>query len=111
MAVILTISIKYGRMRMQWYLNLKSCKLQSKKETLNKYDLSSSLELGKFLPQQYNIHIPMYVGYSETFITPQYNPLDPDILLAPTLKDGSLPKNVRDSIKHVTEDYTKRRSI
>ncbi|MGZ6532276.1 MAG: T9SS outer membrane translocon Sov/SprA, partial [Bacteroidia bacterium] len=82
-----------------------------KKETLKQYDLSSSFELGKFLPQQYNIHIPMYIGYSETFITPEYNPLDPDILLAPTLKDGSIPKNIRDSIKHVTEDYTKRRSI
>ena len=82
-----------------------------KKETLKQYDVSSTLELGKFLPQQSNIHIPMYVGYSEIFITPQYNPLDPDILLAPTLKDGSIPKNIRDSIKHVTEDYTKRRSI
>ena len=82
-----------------------------KKATLKQYDLSSSLELGKFLPEEYNIHIPMYVGYSETFLTPQYNPLDPDILLAPALKDGTVPKSVRDSIKHVTQDYTKRRSI
>ncbi len=84
---------------------------ERKKETLKQYDLSSSLELGKFIPQEYNVHIPMYVGYSETFITPQYNPLDPDILLAPTLKDPSIPKAQRDSIKRVTEDYTKRKSI
>jgi cell surface protein SprA len=84
---------------------------ERKRETLKQYDFSSSLELGKFIPEDYNVHIPMYVGYSETFITPQYNPLDPDILLAPTLKDASIPKAVRDSIKHVTQDYTKRRGI
>lgn len=84
---------------------------ERRKETMKQYDISSSLELGKFLPQEYNIHIPMYVGFSETFITPQYNPLDPDILLSPTLKDASIPKDDRDSIKHVTQDYTKRRSI
>lgn len=82
-----------------------------KKETLKQYDFSSSLELGKFIPQEYNVHIPMYVGYSEAFITPQYNPLDPDILLAPTLKDPSIPKEQRDSIRRVTQDYTKRKSI
>lgn len=84
---------------------------ERKKETLKQYDISSSFELGKFLPEQYNIHIPMYVGYSETFITPQFNPLDPDILLAPVLKDGSIDKAERDIIKHETQDYTKRRSI
>jgi cell surface protein SprA len=84
---------------------------ERKKETLKQYDVSSSLELGKFLPEEYNIHVPMYVGYSESFVTPQYNPLDPDILLAPALRDETVPKNVRDSLKHVTQDYTKRRSI
>ena len=33
------------------------------------------------------------------------------LLLAPALKDETIPKNVRDSLKHVTQDYTKRRSI
>jgi cell surface protein SprA len=84
---------------------------ERKREELKQYDVSSSLELGKFIPEDYNVHIPMYVGYSETFITPQYNPLDPDILLKPVLKDASIPKAQRDSIKHITQDYTKRRSL
>ncbi len=84
---------------------------ERKRATLKQYDASSSLELGKFLPEEYNIRIPMYVGYSESFLTPQYNPLDPDILLAPALRDETVPKSVRDSLKHVTQDYTKRRSI
>lgn len=84
---------------------------ERKKETLKQYDFSSSLELGKFVPEKYNVHVPMYVGYAETFVTPQYNPLDPDILLAPTLSDASIPQHDRDSIKHVTQDYTRRKGI
>lgn len=84
---------------------------ERKRETLKQYDFSSSLELGKFIPEKFNVHVPMYVGYSEAFITPQYNPLDPDILLAPALKDASIPKDARDSLRHVTQDYTRRKGI
>lgn len=84
---------------------------ERKRATLKQYDITSNFELGKFLPEAYKIHVPMYVGYSETYITPQYNPLDPDILLAPVLKDPTIPFAVRDSLKRATQDYTKRRSI
>lgn len=84
---------------------------QRKRETLKQYDIASNVELGKFLPKDANIQIPMFLGYSETFITPQFNPLDPDILLAPLLKDPSLSKGQRDSLRAQTQDYTKRRSV
>lgn len=84
---------------------------ERKRATLKQYDITSSFELGKFLPDDYKIHVPMYVGYSETYITPQYNPLDPDILLAPVLKDPTIAPAVRDSLKRATQDYTQRRSI
>jgi uncharacterized Fe-S cluster-containing MiaB family protein len=32
-------------------------------------------------------------------------------LLAPALKDESIPRDARDSIKYVTQDYTRRKSI
>lgn len=38
------------------------------------YDISSNLELGKFLPDALNFRIPMYIGFSEGIINPQYNP-------------------------------------
>ncbi len=84
---------------------------QRKRETLKQYDFTSSFELGKFLPEAANIHIPMFLGQSETFITPQYNPLDPDILLAQELTNPSLSKAYRDSLKQETVDYTRLRSI
>ena len=82
-----------------------------KRETLLQYDFTSSFELGKFLPQNAKIHIPMFIGYSETFITPQYDPLNPDLLLAQELKDPILSKAYKDSLKNETVDYTQRKSI
>ena len=84
---------------------------ERKKETLKQYDLSSTLELGKFVPQDYNVHIPMYVGYSEIFITPQFNPLDADLPLAEQLKNPEMTAKVRDSLRFITQDYTRRKSI
>ena len=53
---------------------------RSKEQIIN-YDLSSSLELGKFFPEKIGMRLPVYVGYSEIRIKPQYNPLDPDVPL------------------------------
>ncbi|MCW3104877.1 MAG: cell surface protein SprA [Bacteroidetes bacterium] len=105
-----TVSVS-GSMYTPGFGSIENKVSERKRETLKQYDVSSSLELGKFIPEDYNVHIPMYVGYSETFITPQYNPLDPDILLAPTLKDPTIPQDQRDSIRRVTQDYTKRKGI
>jgi cell surface protein SprA len=84
---------------------------ERKKETLKQYDISSTLELGKFIPQDFNVHIPMYVGYSEIYVTPQFNPLDPDLPLAPMLKDPEIDKRIRDSLRFITQDYTRRKSL
>jgi len=80
------------------------------KEEIMKYDISSSLELGKFFPEKIGVRLPVYVGYSETRIRPQYNPLDPDILLNDAL-NAAKNKTVRDSILNVAEDYTRRKTI
>ena len=80
------------------------------KEQIMKYDISSSIELGKFFPEELGVRLPVYVGYSETRIKPQYNPLDPDIPLQDAL-DGAINKTVRDSIKTISEDFARRKTI
>ncbi len=84
---------------------------ERKRERLIQYNISSNIELGKFIPEQWNVHVPMYVDYSETFITPQFNPLDPDIELDNVIRDKNIPEADRKRIKHITQDYTKRNSI
>jgi cell surface protein SprA len=75
------------------------------KETDKSIDISSQLELGKFFPSKLSMRIPMYVGFSESIATPQYNPLDPDILVK------NLSPTVQDQIRHEIETFSRRRSI
>ncbi|MCK4663708.1 MAG: cell surface protein SprA [Bacteroidales bacterium] len=84
---------------------------ERKQEHTFQYDLASNIELGKFFPDKVKIRIPMYIGFSERKINPYYNPLDPDIPLEVTLKDSKIPKHDRDSIKNISQDYTRRKSI
>ncbi|MDP4223398.1 MAG: cell surface protein SprA [Bacteroidota bacterium] len=80
------------------------------KEEAFKYDVSTSLELGKFFPEKLGVRLPVYAGYSETRIRPQYNPLDPDIPLKDALKEAG-SREVKDSIRSISEDYSRRRTI
>jgi cell surface protein SprA len=81
------------------------------REDLNSYDISSSLELGKFIPEKAGIRIPVFMNFSQTLINPQYDPLDPDIKFN-ELKDN---ENVTDSFfnarKKIIQDFTERKGI
>ena len=77
---------------------------------MNQYDLSTNLELGRFFPEDSGVRIPMYVGYSEGFINPKYNPLDPDVPLSDAL-DAAETRRERDSIRDIAQDYTRRKSF
>jgi cell surface protein SprA len=80
------------------------------KETLVSYDIATNLELGKFFPEKWGLKIPMHYDFSELRSTPQYNPLNPDILYKEDLSTyGS--KQEKDSIRKMTQDYTRRQSL
>ena len=48
----------------------------------------------------------MYIGMSESIRNPQYNPLDPDILLSTSLQTLD-NKQEKDSLKYIAQDYIK----
>jgi cell surface protein SprA len=80
------------------------------KEQIMKYDLSSTVELGRFFSEKMGVRLPVYVGYSETRIRPQFNPLDPDIPLNDALK-GAFDDATRDSIRSISDDFARRKTI
>jgi len=84
---------------------------ERQRETQQQYDLSTSLDLAKLLPDEVNVSIPMYYSVSESVVRPEYNPLDPDIKMADFVKSDELPKSYKDSILKITDDYTRRRSL
>ena len=74
------------------------------------YDFSSTFDLGKFFSNDFGLKVPMYIGRSQSIRNPQYNPLDPDILLKTSLSSLE-SKSEKDALKNIAQDYVERKSI
>lgn len=83
---------------------------ERQKEEINQIDFSTNLELGKFFPEKAKVSIPLYVGYSNTLINPEYYPKDPDITLKEALSLAKTDED-RELIKKVSRDITERKSV
>ena len=55
--------------------------LERQRATIRGIDANATLQLGKFFPENFGVQLPLYIGYSETVTTPQFDPLTPDIEL------------------------------
>lgn len=78
---------------------------ERQRDTRYGWDGSTSFEIGKFFPDKWGLKIPMFLGYSQTVIKPQYDPLNPDILF------DQLPSDQKAISKDKVIDYTRRRSM
>lgn len=84
---------------------------ERQRETRQQYDFSTSVDLAKFLPKEANLSIPLFYALSESIVRPEFNPLDPDIRLQELFQSNELSREFKDSIRKITDDYTRRRSI
>ncbi len=80
------------------------------RENVMRYDLSSNIEMGRFFPEEAGVRIPLYLGYSESRVKPQYNPVDPDIPYDDALR-AAADRAERDSIRAVSEDLSRRKTF
>ncbi|MBY0426155.1 MAG: cell surface protein SprA, partial [Cytophagales bacterium] len=74
------------------------------------FSIASNLSLDKFTPVKWGLRLPMYVSYDLTKITPEYDPLNPDVKLQnslATITDASK----RAEYAKLVIDNTERRSI
>ena len=83
---------------------------QRQRESVTQFDASTSLELGKLLPEQSGIKIPFYASYSTTIKTPEFDPYDLDILLQDNLAAASTAQE-RDSLRKQAEDFTSIKTV
>lgn len=76
----------------------------NKLELVNTFNIQSTLnlEMSKFLPEDWGLHIPLYLDYNNQIGSPEYNPLDPDVKLKDDLKTYNTMAE-RDSIKNMTQ--------
>lgn len=79
-------------------------------DKITEWGVSTDLELGKFLPEESGVKVPMHFDYSETHVVPEYNPLDPDIKLEDDLESFDTEAE-KDSLKKITREYVQRKSL
>ncbi len=76
----------------------------NKLELVNTFNVQSTLnlEMGKFFPDEWGMHIPLYIDYNNQIGSPEYNPLDPDVKLKDDLKTYKTQAE-RDSVRKMTQ--------
>jgi cell surface protein SprA len=84
--------------------------MERNREDLIQYDVAGTFNLDKFFPKSLNLRVPMYLSQGETWITPYFSPLQPDLLLSDYLNSVENQEK-RDEIKEASIDYTIRRGI
>ncbi|MDR0386151.1 MAG: cell surface protein SprA [Prevotellaceae bacterium] len=89
---------------------LEQTQQERSQEDIYRYDILSSLELGKFFPQKTGLNIPVFFGFSERFANPMYDPLSPDMKYREAMKSLNT-KAQRDSLRMLAQDYTQTKSF
>jgi cell surface protein SprA len=79
--------------------------IQRQREEVIQYDLSTNLELGKFLPDKFGIKIPFYAQHSNVTRNPEYDPYDLDIKLKDKIAAETDPDK-REEIRQMAQDVT-----
>ena len=80
------------------------------REEIQEFDVSANITLDKLLPESLGLKIPMFVSYENSVITPQFDPLDPDIPLEAALQSFNSEEE-RQNYRDIVQDQATRRSI
>lgn len=76
-----------GRVETSGYGSIESNVMDRRTDDLYQMNFSTSMELGRFLPEKAKIQMPAYFSYTNETLTPKYNPLDEDVLLSDALSN------------------------
>lgn len=91
--------------------NIEQSVTERSTENLYTFDLATNIDGGKVLfPEKWNIRIPVHIDYSIGYHLPEYNPLNPDILLKKDLATYE-NRSSRDSIRRIVSTFTERKNV
>jgi cell surface protein SprA len=89
---------------------LEQTQQERSQEDVYRYDILSSLELGRFFSQKIGLNIPVFFGFSERFANTMYDPLSPDMKYRDAMS-ALRTKAQRDSLRTLAQDYTQTKSF
>ncbi|HVI46568.1 MAG TPA: cell surface protein SprA [Chitinophaga sp.] len=99
-----TVSVS-GNMHTAGFGNIDQRVNERFRDNFLQYDAAANLDLGKLLPKQTGMSIPVYAGYSQSVSNPEYDPYDLDIKLKDKLSLAR-SRHERDSIRRAAQDFT-----
>lgn len=94
-----------GSMHTPGYGNIDQKIQQRFQDQYYQYNTSTNIALGKLLPRNLGVQLPLFVGYTQNVSTPKYNPFDQDVLLTHELSTAK-NERARDSIREAAQDFT-----
>ncbi len=80
------------------------------REDVFQYNVATAVNVNQLLPKKWNLNIPFSYSISETTITPEYDPHNPDVRLKDMIQQASSSQEKKE-IKNRAVDYTKRTSV
>ena len=92
-----------GQMSTAGYGGLEQSIKDRKTDDYYKYSVTTSTNVGRFLPEKSQISVPVYYSYTKEKTSPKYSPYDTDLILDDVIE--SYPQgHMRDSIQSITQD-------
>lgn len=92
-----------GQLSTAGYGGLEQGIMERKTDDYYKYSVTTSTNIGRFLPEKANISVPIYYSYTRENTRPKYSPYDTDLLLddvTETYPEGE----ARDSVIALSQD-------
>lgn len=99
-----------GRKETSGFGALDQSLMERRNSDYHTYSISTSIELGKLLPEKAKVSLPLYYSYSNQTTTPKYDPFDQDVTLKESLSLVET-KAEKDSIKSLAQDKVTTKSI
>lgn len=78
--------------------NLDQKTSQRERNNTLEYGINTTINLDKFIPPKVGLKLPMYIGYNKKIVSPEYDPLNPDIAIKQSINAASDPEKYRDLI-------------
>src|SRR5574344_1177847 len=94
-----TVNVQ-GRILTSGFGGLEESVTQRSTDNNKSYNVTTSVELGKFFPDKAKVSAPLYYSVSKEEVKPKYNPLDTDMSLDDAL-DACANEHQRDSLKSI----------
>ena len=85
--------------------------VQARKDEDNfNYAITTNFDLGRVLPKNAKVSVPMYYSYSKETVAPKYNPFDTDMLLKDAI-DALATEEQKDSLRSLTNSKETSKNI